>query len=124
MKKTWDRIKEVIRKAKTFKTDILKRMAIDGIEPFDQSKITNEFNKFFTEMGPKLTYSIPNSSKDFKQFTKISVTVLHEYAFQDEELEEDFSSLKSDKSSELDDIFIIYCYFLHQRHFSSTQADC
>ena len=99
-------------------------MAIDGIEPFDQSKITNEFNKLFTEMGPKLTYSIPNSSKDFKQFTKISVTVLHEYAFQDEELEEDFSSLKSDKSSELDDIFIIYCYFLHQWHFSSTQADC
>ena len=41
-------------------------MAIDGIEPFDQSKSTNELNKFFTEMGPKLTYSIPNSSKDFK----------------------------------------------------------
>ena len=41
MKKTWETIKEVIGKTKTFKNNIPKRMVIDGIETFDQEKIAN-----------------------------------------------------------------------------------
>ena len=37
MNKTWDTIKEVIGKTKTFKNDFPKRMVIDGIETFDQN---------------------------------------------------------------------------------------
>ena len=37
MKKTWETIKQIIVKTKTFKNDILKRMVIDGIETFDQN---------------------------------------------------------------------------------------
>ena len=47
--------------------------------------------------------SIPTSSKDFKQFTNISETVLQEYVLQDEELDKGFNSLKSNKSQEFDD---------------------
>ena len=54
MKKTWDTIKEVIGKTKTFKNGISKSMVIVGIETFDQNKIVNGFNNFFTEIGPKL----------------------------------------------------------------------
>ena len=54
MKKTWDTIKEVTGKTKTFKNGISKRMVIVGIETFDQNKILNGFNNFFTEIGPKL----------------------------------------------------------------------
>ena len=74
MKKTWD-----IGKTKAFKIDIPKRMAVDGIKTLDHNKIANEFNKFFTENGPKLASSIPSSSKDFKQFINVSKTVLQEY---------------------------------------------
>ena len=98
MKKTWDTIKEVIGKTKTFKNDIPKRMVIDGIETFDQNKIANGFNKYFTEIGPKLASSIPASFKVFKQFMNVSKTVLQEYALQDQELEEAFNSSKSNKS--------------------------
>ena len=43
-------------------------MVIDGCEIFDQNKIAHSFNKFFTDIGPKLASSIPSSSKDFKDF--------------------------------------------------------
>ena len=36
MKKTWDAIKQVIGKTKTFKNDIPKRIVIDGIETYTQ----------------------------------------------------------------------------------------
>ena len=66
-------------------------MIIDGIETFNQNKIANGFNKFFTEIAPKLASSIPTSSKDFKQLMKVSEIVLEEYNLQDEELEEAFN---------------------------------
>ena len=50
MKKMWNRIKEVIGKAKTFKNGIPKKIVIDGrdgIETFDQNKVANGFNNFF-----------------------------------------------------------------------------
>ena len=76
MKKMWDTIKQIIGKTKTFKNDIPKRMVINGIETFDQNKIAYGFNKYFTEIGPKLASSIAASSKVLK-------TVLQEYALQD-----------------------------------------
>ena len=85
MKKTWDTIKQIIGKTKTFKNDIPKRMVIDGIETFDQNKIANRFNKYFTKIGPELASSIPASSKVSKQFMNVSKTVLQEYALQDQE---------------------------------------
>ena len=79
-------------------------MVTDGIETFDQEKIANEFNKYFTEIGPKLASSIPTSSKDVKQFMNVSKIALQEYSLQDEELEEAFNSLKSNKSPGFDDV--------------------
>ena len=76
-------------------------MVIDRIKTFDQSKIGNGLNKFFTEFEPKFTSLIPTSSRDFKQFIDVSETVLKDYNLQDEELEEDFNSLKSNKIPEL-----------------------
>ena len=79
-------------------------MVIDGIKTFDQNKITNGFNKYFTEIGPKLASSNPASSKVFKEFMNVLKTVLQEYALQDEELEEAFNSLKSNKSPGFNDV--------------------
>ena len=101
IKKTWD---TVIGKTKTLKNDIPKRIALDGIENFDQNKISNRFDKYFAEITPKLASSITISSKDFKQFMVVLETVLQEYTLQDEQLEEVFNSLKSNKSPGLDDI--------------------
>ena len=54
MKKTWDTIKVVFCKTKTFKNNIPKRIVVDGIETFDQNKIANGFNKFLLKSGRNL----------------------------------------------------------------------
>ena len=68
------------------------------IETFDQNKIANGFNKFFTKGAPKLASSIPTSFKDFKHFMNGLETVLQEYTLQGEKQEETFNSLRSNKS--------------------------
>ena len=89
MKRTLDTIKQIIGKngkTKNFKNDTQKRMVIDGLETFDQNKVANGFNKYFTEIGPKLLSSFRASSKNFKQFMNVPNTMLQEYTLQDQEL--------------------------------------
>lgn len=66
----------------------MEQNGTDGIETFDQNKIANGINDFFTEIGPKLTSSISTFFKDFKRFMNVSKTVFQEYALQDEEIGE------------------------------------
>ena len=73
-------------------------MVIDRLETFDQSKIANGFNKFFTDIEPKFSLPIPSSFKDFKDFLSAVETNLDEYLLQDKELNEAFNSLRSNKN--------------------------
>ena len=66
LKRTWDTIKQVIDKTKTFKNDIPKRMVINGFDTW------NGFKKYFTEIGPNLASSTAASSKVFKPFMNVS----------------------------------------------------
>ena len=66
-------------------------MVIDGIETFDQNKIANGFNKYFTEIRPRLATSIPASSR-FLNSSRMSQKQYYRInALQDQELEEAFS---------------------------------
>ena len=67
-------------------------------------KIAHSYNKFFTDIGPKLASFIPSSSKDFKDFLSSASTSLDEYLLQDEQLNEAFNSLKTNKNPGFDDI--------------------
>ena len=78
MKKTWDTIKEVIGKTKTFKNGISKSMVIVGIETFDQNKIVNGSTIFLLKSGlnlhlksqslPKISNSLWMSQKQCYRF--------------------------------------------------------
>ena len=57
-------MKEVICKTKTFKNNIPKRVAIDGIETFDQNKIANGFSKFLLKSGQSLDLQSPPLPKN------------------------------------------------------------
>ena len=104
-------------------------MVIDGIETFDKENIDNGFNKYFTEIGPKLASSIPTPSKDFKQFMNVSKTALQEYPLQDEEFEEAFNNLKSNNSPGFRDIslsvvnFCIRGIFNPLKHISNLSLE-
>ena len=51
-------------------TGLPKMMVTDRLETFDQSKIANGLNKFFTDIEPKLSSCIPSPFKDFKDFLR------------------------------------------------------
>ena len=108
-RKTWNTRKEVICKTNTFKSKILKRILIERIKTFDQNNLDS--TNFCTETDPKLASLILTSCKDFNQFIDVSETVLKDYNLQDEELEEDFNSLKFNKIPELDNISLFVVNF-------------
>ena len=74
-------------------------MVIGGLETFDQNKIAIGFIKTFAEIGQKLASSISKSLREFKDFISVSNSILNEKIIQDNQLDEAFYSLKSDKKS-------------------------
>ena len=70
-------------------------MIFDGIEVFDQNKIGNDYKRF-TEIGPKLASSVPQSTcfeefskiqKNFQKFVTAPEKDFGENILQDEEFE-------------------------------------
>ena len=60
--KTWDTLKEIINK-KTFKSDLPSCFIHEGIEVISPKNVADKFNKYFTEIGPKLAKSIDTANK-------------------------------------------------------------
>ena len=61
LKKSWSILKEIMNKRKETKT--CSRFKVDGQFTTDKSKISNGFNKFFTNIGPNLAKNIPSDSR-------------------------------------------------------------
>ena len=53
-KKTWSIMKELIRKIKLKSSNLSRRITVNEVDIFDESKIANEFNAFFSSIGSKL----------------------------------------------------------------------
>ena len=63
----------------------------------DQEKIANCFNKFFVDIGPKLTSMIPESQTKFDQYLHPHEAFMGEANLTDDEVKEALRSLKPDK---------------------------
>ena len=61
-KKTWSIMKELIGKIKLKSSNLPRRITVNEVYIFDERKIANEFNAFFTNIGSKLASKIPNAS--------------------------------------------------------------
>ena len=73
-------------------------MILDCYETFDQEKITNCFNKFFSEIGPKLASIISESQTKLDQYLIPHQIFLGEVNLDGDELKEALKSLKPNKS--------------------------
>jgi len=70
IKKTWQTINGIINQQKN-SNDYPKEFLIGNSFSSDYNKIANEFNKYFTEIGPKLASQIkPPENKSYKDFLK------------------------------------------------------
>ena len=66
--------------------------------------IAEEFNNFFTNVGPNLAKKVPNSSKSFTSFLNQTHSIMEKNSLSINELNEDFFSLKTNKSPGYDNI--------------------
>ena len=61
IKKTWDLINEILNKTKN-KKSFPDYFLIEDEKIYDESIISNKFNKYFATIGPKLSANIKSTS--------------------------------------------------------------
>ena len=64
-------MKEVIGKMTIKSSNLPRKITIDKVDLFDQTKIAHEFNSFFTNTGKNLASKISNASTPFEYFVKV-----------------------------------------------------
>ena len=104
IKKTWHIIKEVIGKEKYKQQNLPKKILVDKKSTTETKSIAENFNKYFTQIGPNLAKDIDTSTKSFNEYIKKHDTTLPEKVISVNEFKDIFFSLKINKSAGYDDI--------------------
>ena len=104
IKKTWQIIKEAIGKEKYKQQNLPKKILVDKKSITETESIAESFNKYFTQIGPKLAKDIGTSTKSFNEYIKKHDTTQPERVISVNELKDAFFSLKINKSTGYDDI--------------------
>ena len=94
IKKTWQVIKEAIGKEKYKQQNLPKKTVGDKKSVTETKSIAENFNKYFTQIGPNLAKDIGTSTKRFNQYIKKHGTTQPEKVIPVNEFEDAFFSLK------------------------------
>ena len=103
IKKTWNVMKDIIGKAKLKSTNFPCKLTINKVDVYNKREIADAFNDFFTNIGQKLASQIPESSKTFKTYINKVNAIMESKPLLINELKDPFFSLKTNKSSSVDD---------------------
>ena len=106
MKRTWVTIKEIIGSKKSSGTLFPKQLVVNDLEFLIKKTIAENFNNFFSEIGPKLVFKILHSLISFEHFLQGDYPSLEDKPITDDELNEDLQTLKTKKSSGYDERFL------------------
>ena len=104
IKKTWEVIRESIGKGKCNHQNFPKKIIVGGKDITNEELIAKNFNRYFSEIGPKLAKKIQTSPSNFESFMETCDTTLTEISLTINELKDAFFSLKTNKSAGYDDI--------------------
>ena len=97
-------MKELIGKMTIRSSNLPRKITVNKVDLFDQTKIAHEFNSFFTNIGKNLASKIPNASTPFEYFVNKSDFVKETKPLSMSGLKDAFYSLKSNKSTGYDAI--------------------
>ena len=98
-------IKECIEKKKKYNHENFpKKLVINNKDITNLYLIAENFNKYFSDIGPKLAKNFKVSSVDFRNYIKEHKSVQSECHLTVNELKEAFSSVEINKSSGYDGI--------------------
>ena len=97
-------MKELIGKIKLKSSNLPRRITVNDVDIFDERKIANEFNAFFTNIRSKLASEIPNASSIFESYLNKPSSTMETKQISMNELKDAFFSSKINKSPGFDDI--------------------
>ena len=103
-KKTWQVMKEITGKKKTKSNSFPKMLKLETGNTYNQKKIADEFNSFFTNIGTNLANKIPNVQKSFKDYLSMNEVFIADSELLFEEFENAFKSLQRNKACGIDNI--------------------
>ena len=94
MTRTWQITKEITGKSKVNSNKFPKSINVNGKSIKKNSRIAEEFNKYFINVGPNLASKIQNKSKTFEDFLFPLEKSMEYRDLTFKELEKAFKSLK------------------------------
>ena len=97
-------MKEVIGKINLKLSNLPWRITVNEVDIFDERKIINEFNAFFTNIGSKLASKIPNASITFESYINKPDSLMETKQLLMNKLKNAFFFLKINESPCYDDI--------------------
>ena len=90
MTRTWQIMKEITGKYKISSSRFPKSIYVNGKSIKKNHRIAEEFNKYFTNVGPNLASKIQNTSKTFEDFLVLVQKNMEHKDPTFEEFEKDF----------------------------------
>ena len=93
-KKIWSIMKELVGKIKLKSSNLPRRITVNKVDIFDERKIANEFNAFFTNIGSKLASKIPNASTTFESYISKPDSIMEAKQLSMHELKDAFFFMK------------------------------
>ena len=103
-KQRWQILKEITGKVQKKNQSLPTTLETENRIISDKNAIAEEFNTFFTNIGPNLANKIPQISKTFDQYFSPVDTQINQNDLTLKEFETAYKSLKRNKASGIDDI--------------------
>ena len=79
-------------------------MVINKTDCYDEDKIANYFNEYFTKVGPNLASKISSTEEHFTNYLNITTNIMPDNELSNDELNNAFKSLNTNKSPGYDEI--------------------
>ena len=95
---------ELIGKIQLKSSNFPRKITVNEVDIFDELKIPNEFNAFFTNIRSKFASKIPHASTTFKSYITNPDSIMETKELSMNELNDAFFSLKIKKSPGYGDI--------------------
>ena len=97
-------LNEIISNTKNKWKDLSEKLVINNTTVAEKQEVSENLNKYFTNIGPNLASIIPKEQRGFEKYLANCNTAMNDAPLTSEEVRNVFYSLKTNKSPGHDDI--------------------
>ena len=97
-------LNEIISNTKNKWKDLSEKLVINNTTVAEKQEVSENLNKYFTNIGPKIASIIPKEQRGFEKYLANCNTAMNDAPLTSEEVRNVFYSLKTNKSPGHDDI--------------------